>query len=401
MQKQGNITRGISFLLIGVLVGWQGHTLQLKRTENPETPAVEETSGDLDLSRFWEVNALINKSFVDETKIDTQQQLYGAISGLVDSLEDPYSVFMNPDETEQFNSSLNGELQGIGAELTVEEGVLTVLSPLKDSPAQEAGILPGDIIYLVDEQPTSEMTLFEAIMAIRGEQGTQVHLTLLRKEVDEPIEVTITRQEISVDSVELTMIEQDGKNLAHLAIFQFGDDTYNEFEEAVRQISLSDPDGLVLDLRMNGGGYLDAAVQIISEFFSDEKTAVIVKYRDRDNQVIKTTGNGQLIDIPVVVLIDEGSASSSEILAGALQDYGRATLRGEQSFGKGSVQELDELSDGSTLRLTVAKWFTPLDHSIDHTGITPNVEVTNEGTVPVDPATDVQLQAALDYLLSL
>lgn len=405
MRNQGSITRALAFLLIGAVVGWQANALEGTSAGNAQSSdngSQEGSSGDLDLGLFWDVNALVHTSYVDDTKLSNTDQLYGAISGLVESLDDPYSVFMSPEETESFNSSLNGELEGIGAELTEDEnGNLMILSPLKDSPAQAAGLLPGDYIYMVDDQPTSEMDMWDAIMAIRGEEGTTVHLTLVREGVDEPIEVDIVRQEIRVPSVELTAVEKDGKSIAHLAISQFGDDTYNEFEEAVRQIILDDPDGLIIDLRMNGGGYLKAAVQIASEFFSEEKTAVIIKYRDRDNEVTKTSGDGQLTDIPMVVLIDESSASASEILAGALQDYGRAHIMGEQSFGKGSVQELDELSDGSTLRLTVAKWFTPLDHSIDHVGITPDTVIENEGVVPSDPAADVQLQAAADYLAGL
>lgn len=402
MQNQSSILRAMAFVLLGAVIGWQAHMYDAgKPTEENDTESPTTEAGELDLSLFWSVDSLINESYVDSTKIDTEAKLYGAISGLVDSLEDPYSVFMSPEETEAFNSSLNGELEGIGAELTVEEGSLMILSPLKDSPAQAAGLLPGDYIYMVDEQPTSEMTLFDAIMAIRGEEGTDVHLTILREGVDEPIEVTITRQEIIVPSVEFSTVEEGGKSIAHLSINQFGGDTYNEFEEAVRQIVLESPDGLIIDLRMNGGGYLDAAVQIASEFFDEEKTAVIVKYRDRENQVIKTSGDGQLTEIPMVVLIDEGSASASEILAGALQDYARAILMGEQSFGKGSVQELDDLTDGSTLRLTVAKWYTPLDRSINETGITPDIEVLNEGGIPLTGEEDIQLNAAIDYLLGL
>ena len=405
MRNQEKSTRAIAFLLLGGLIGWQANGVietRLENSENPENPGSEEADGDLDLGLFWDVNALIQTSFVDDTQLVSEDQLYGAISGLVESLDDPYSVFMSPDETEQFNSSLNGELEGIGAELTEDEaGNLMILSPLKDSPAQAAGLLPGDYIYMVDEQLTSEMTMWDAILAIRGEEGTTVHLSLVREGVDEPIEVDIVRQAIHVPSVELTTLEKNGESFAHLAISQFGDDTYNEFEEAVRQIILDSPDGLILDLRMNGGGYLKAAVQITSEFTDEVKTAVIVKYRDRANEVIKTSGDGQLTSIPLVVLIDETSASASEILAGALQDYGRAHIMGEQSYGKGSVQELDDLSDGSTLRLTVAKWFTPLDHTIDHTGITPDTVVANEGLVPTDPAADIQLQAALDYLAGL
>lgn len=402
MEKQGTILSGLSILLLGTLIGWQAHSIQFANSETVNgSPQTSESQG-LDLGLFWDVKASIEKSYVDLEKIDNQKQLYGAISGLVNSLDDPYSVFMDPEETKNFNSSLNGELEGIGAELTVDEsGSLSILAPLKDSPAQKAGLLPGDIVYKVDDQATSEMTLWEAIMEIRGEQGTDVHLTILRDGVDDPIEMIITRQEISVPSVELETVEKDGKNIAHLSIYQFGDDTYSEFEEAVRELTLNAPDGLVLDLRMNGGGYLDAAVKIASEFFSDERTAVIVKYRDRPNEVIKTTGNGQLTTVPIVVLIDSGSASASEILAGALQDHERATLMGVQSFGKGSVQELKELRDSSTLRMTVAKWYTPFDNTIDHTGVTPDIEVKADESESTDSDNDVQLNAAVDYLLGL
>lgn len=349
---------------------------------------------------FWNVWNVVEESYVNHDTVDSQDQIYGAIRGMVDSLEDPYSVFMTPEETEQFQSSLNGELEGIGAELTVKDQLLTVVAPLKDSPAEEAGLLAGDIIYLVNDLPTSDMTLWEAIMQIRGEPGTDVTLTVLRETAEEPIELTITRQKIDVPSIELTYEEREDKKLAHLAIYQFGDDTYNEFEIAVRDILLSDADGMVLDLRQNGGGYLTPSIDMLSEFFKEIQVGVIVKSRTEGDEPLSTSGQGQLADIPLVVLIDEGSASASEILAGALQDYQRGVLMGEQSFGKGSVQELKDLSDGSSLRLTIAKWYTPNDHSIDHTGITPDQIVEME-SINIDTPDDVQLDAALNYLLGL
>ena len=379
-------------------MGWQANLTFGSTTsqDSQESMNAEEVNMDL----FWDVWNTLDSKYVDTGKIDAQSEIYGAISGMVESLDDPYSVFMTPDETEQFQSSLNGELQGIGAELTVEEGQLVVVSPLKDSPAEQAGVLPGDYIYMVDDEPTAEMTLWEAIMNIRGEPGTDVKLTILRKEVDEPIELTITRQEIIVPSVDLVFEEREGKTLAHLSIYQFGDDTYDEFEAAVREVLLQNPDGMVLDLRLNGGGYLDSSVEIMSEFFDDKQTGVIVKRRDAADELVKTTGAGQLKDLPLVVLIDEGSASAAEILAGALQDYERAILMGEQSFGKGSVQELTDLSDGSSLRLTIAKWYTPNDRSINEVGITPDITVPMEAS-ELGTENDVQLDAALDYLVNL
>jgi carboxyl-terminal processing protease len=250
---------------------------------------------------------------------------------------------------------------------------------------------------MVNENPTSEMTIFDAIMAIRGKENTDVTLTIIRDGIVEPFEVTITRKAIQVSSVELSYEEVGGKEIGVLAIYQFGDDTYTEFSEAVREIELKNPDGLILDLRMNGGGYLDISIDMLSEFFKDQVTAVIVKHRSNPDETMTTLGNGQLTEIPMAVLIDEGSASASEIVAGALQDYARAKIIGEQSFGKGSVQELSNLSDGSSLRLTIAKWFTPLDRTIDQVGITRDIVVTSEP----DNTEDVQLSAALDYLSKL
>ena len=400
MPNQGSYFKALAFLLIGAVIGWQANFIFLgESTTSQEVTSGETVTGDLDLNLFWSVRDLIQESYVDLEAVDVQAQTYGAIKGLVDSLGDPYSVFMSPEETEQFNSSLNGELEGIGAELTVEEGRLVIVTPMKDSPAETMGILPGDEIYLIDGELASEYTLWEAIMKIRGPEGTQVTLTLLREGEDEPLEKTITRQEINIPSMELEYTEIEGQTIAHLSLYTFGDDTYTEFKQATQQLVLDDPDALILDLRMNGGGYLDISVEVLSEFFEESQTAVIVKYRDRENEVIKTLGDGQLTDIPMVVLIDEGSASASEIVAGALQDYERAKLIGVQSFGKGSVQELDELSDGSTLRMTVAKWYTPLDRSISEVGITPDIVVSDDEST--DPEIDIQLDAAIDYLLSL
>ena len=356
-----------------------------------------EDEDQADLSLFWGVWDIVGNSYIDITNVDEQDQIYGAIAGMVEALDDPYSVFMTPDESEQFLSSLDGELEGIGAELTVEEGKLIIVSPLKNSPAEEAGLLPGDYIYLVNGEPTGEMTIWEAIMLIRGEPDTVVNLTIFREGLEEPLEIPITRQKIDVHSVELTYEEYEGYNLAHLAIYQFGDDTYNEFEAAVRDILLEGPEGLVLDLRMNGGGYLDVSIDMLGEFFEDERTGVIVKRLNREDEILMTSGNGQLADLPMVVLIDGGSASASEIVAGALQDYERALVMGTQSFGKGSVQELKDLNDGSSLRLTIAKWYTPLEQNIDHMGITPDI-VVEVDRATADPEVDVQLDAALDTL---
>lgn len=394
-----NLKGVVVCLVIGILIGNQLNPF-FTSSANDESTTSGISQDQVDMSLFWDVWSLVQSDYIDADIIDQDNEVYGATKGLVDSLEDPYSVFMDPEETEQFRTSLDGELEGIGAELTVRDGQLIIVSPIKGSPAEEKGILPGDYIYEVDGELTGDMTIWDAIMKIRGEPGTDVVLTIIRDGIEEPFDLTITRQTIYIPSIELTFDEDGGKKIAHLALYQFANDSYKEFQEAVREMLLENPDGMVLDLRLNGGGYLDVSVDILSEFFEDEEKAVIVKKRNQDNEIMYTSGGGQLKDIPLVVLIDEGSASASEIVAGALKDHKRAVIMGEQSFGKGSVQELTNLSGGASIRLTIAKWYTPNDISINETGITPDVVIEME-TEAMDTENDVQLQAAEDYLTNL
>lgn len=361
---------------------------------------VSSSTEEADMSLFWNVWDTLNESYVNTDKLDQQKQVYGAIAGMVEALDDPYTVFMTPDETESFHQSLGGELEGIGAELTQEEGILTVVSPLKGSPAEAAGLQPGDIVYMVDGELTSDMTLFDAITAIRGESGTTVELTILRKGESEAIVMTITRGTIDVPSVESEVVTQGDKKISVISMYQFGDNTLEAFRNSAREAVLENVDGIILDLRLNGGGYLDVSVEVLSEFFEEEQKAVIVKRRNDDNQIVYTAGNGQLSAIPLVVLVNEGSASASEIVAGAIQDYKRGVLIGTKTFGKGSVQELANLEDGASIRMTVAKWYTPNDRSIDHEGITPDTIVEMESS-EIGEETDVQMQSALEYLSNL
>lgn len=390
-----NVKALLLWIVIGGILGWFMHANLGSEVRITDSSTDEE--GELDLALFWDVWKTVQANFYDIEHVEDQEATYGAVHGLVESLGDPYSEFMTPEESTSFQQSLDSELEGVGMELTVKEGLLVVVSPLKDSPAELAGILPGDHVYMVEGNPTSEMTLFDAIMSIRGAPGTQVTLTILREGSSDPIEMTITRAKIEVPTVESRVEERNGKTLTVVSMYQFGNDTSSEFGEAVRAAQLLDSDGMVLDLRLNGGGYLDIAVEVLGEFFDEEQKAVIVKHRNDENEVMYTNGDGELSELPLVVLIDEGSASASEIVAGALQDYKRAVLMGETSFGKGSVQELATLSDGSSLRLTIAKWFTPLDRGIDQVGITPDVEVPMEYTA-IDTEEDVQMEAALNYL---
>lgn len=399
MNKMNIRYKAIFFwLLMGAGMGWTGNALYDGNISREDY--VSDIGAEADMSLFWNVWESLNEGYVNTEKLDEQKQVYGAIAGMVEALDDPYTVFMTPDETESFHQSLGGELEGIGAELTIEEGMLVVVSPLKGSPAELAGLQPGDYVYMVNGKATSDMTLFEAISAIRGEGGTSVELTIVRKGETEPILMTIIRDKIDVPSVESEVISQDGKKISVISMYQFGDNTLEAFRNAAREAVLQDVDGIVLDLRLNGGGYLDVSVEILSEFFEEEQKAVIVKRRNDDNQIVYTSGNGQLSDIPLVVLVNEGSASASEIVAGAIQDYKRGVLMGTQTFGKGSVQELSNLEDGSSIRMTVAKWYTPNDRSIDHEGIVPDTIIEMESS-EIGEETDVQMQSALEYLSNL
>lgn len=354
---------------------------------------------DVNLSLYWNVWERLETNYLNESAVQNDQNLiYGSIKGLVNALDDPYTVFMTPKETKQFEENLQGSLQGIGAELSVEDGMLIVVSPLKDSPAEKAGLRPGDVIFQIDGDATGEMTLFEAIMNIRGEKGTDVTLTIIREDIDEPFDVTITRDEITIESVTTELL--DG-NISYVSVNQFSDNTTKEFDEAIQEILIKNPKGVILDLRYNGGGYLDIAVEILSEFISDDKTAVIIQRRNPDdNQTLQVLGNTRLPDIPLVVLVNRGSASASEIVAGAIQDHKRGLVMGEETFGKGSVQEVELLRDGSSLRLTIAKWLTPEGRDIEEAGIVPDriIELTQED---IENEFDSQLEEARTYLMNL
>ncbi len=407
-------SRVISYLAIfGIvfLFGWEaasyyqaknGHASGNTQQEVPSPVAAlssllssEGTDQPADLSLFWKVWKTVYELYVDDTALDKQKMIYGAIKGMVSSLDDPYTVFMTPDETKDFDESLNGTLEGIGAELTVKDQVLMIISPLKNSPAEKAGLLPGDIVYKIDGNVTSDMTLFEAITKIRGAKGTKVTLTILRKGKKDPFDVAITRDDVNIESVSM---EDKGKGIYYIAINQFSDNTKTEFDNAIQQILLKEPKGIVLDLRYNGGGYLDISVDILSEFLKNKIEAVTIKRRDsKDNETMYVSGNAPLANVPLVVLVNKGSASASEIVAGAIQDHKRGIVMGEQTFGKGSVQEVDKLPDGSSLRITIAKWYTPSGKNISEVGITPDivVELTDKD---IEAKNDVQLNAAIKYL---
>jgi len=328
-------------------------------------------SKTVDFAIFWKVWDLVLAKSVD--KPDMQKMVYGAISGMLGSMGDPYSIFMEPSLSKAFMEDLSGEIQGIGAEISIRDSKLIVVSPLAGSPAEKAGLKPGDQIGLIDDKIAADLTLQEAITHIRGNAGTKVKLTIMRDGWSEPKVFEIQREKIAIKSVSWQVRDD---NIGYIKVNQFGDDTNSLMSQAVSELSGKNVKAVILDLRHNPGGYLDSAVDMVGLF--SNKGTIVVKEKDKDGKIqIEATKLDPIMpNTKLIVLIDEGSASASEIVAGALQDNGRATLVGQKSFGKGSVQEMQDLGKGASLKLTIAKWLTPKDREIDHKGIEPDVKIS-------------------------
>lgn len=327
----------------------------------------------VDFSLFWNVWELLKEKYVDAKDLKTQDLIYGAINGMLSATKDPYTVFLTPEENKQFNEEIEGMFEGIGAELGVRDGVLTVIAPLENSPSEKAGLRAGDKIIKIDGADSVEMTIDEAVKKIRGSKGSEVKLTIFRSgETGETKEISIVRDTITVDSVKF---EEKENNIFYISVSLFGDSTIREFHSAIRNMP-SQTQGLIIDLRNNPGGFLDAAVEMSSRALPKGKTVVIEENSQGKRKEISSTGGDALSKIKTVILINEGSASASEIMAGALKENrDNVTLVGKKSFGKGSVQELVSLSENSAVKITVAKWLTPKGNQINNEGITPDVEV--------------------------
>lgn len=398
--NSSNTPKILGFIILVVFIfalGWHVGAGQVKQSQIPfsaEKQAIQSVGSDkVDMQLFWDVWGLLASRYVDPNVMDYKNMIYGAIRGMVYSLGDPYTTFLTPKENREFQESMNGTLEGIGAELTLRDGLITVVSPLKGSPAKDAGLQPEDVILKVNGEDIQDFTLEQVVTKIRGPKGTKVKLTIGRKGEHEPFDLEITRQTINISSVEWKMVG----TIAHIELNQFGGKTKEEFTKAISEILLKRPMGIVLDLRYNGGGYLDGAVDIVSEFVEKGKVVSVKKRNADEDEVIYVTGKARVAKIPMVVLINKGSASASEIVAGAIRDSGRGIAIGEVSFGKGTVQEVENLIDGSSLRVTIAKWYTPNNVNISKVGITPDIEVAR--TIEDMKANrDPQLDAALSYL---
>ncbi len=350
-----------------------------------------------DFSPFWKAWSILNEKSPDADKLNDQDKVYGAISGLVGSLNDPYSVFFSPDEAKMFEGDIAGNFTGIGVEVGIKDKILTVVAPLKDTPGYKAGIKSGDKILKIDGKITSDLSIERAIKLIRGEKGTTVALTIFRDGEKTPREIKIVRDVINVPTLDT---ENRGDGIFVIKLYSFSANSANLFRDAVKKFADSGNDKLILDLRGNPGGYLDAAVSIASWFLPSGKTIVTEDYGEKDKPKIhRSAGYNVFTDkLKFIILIDGGSASASEILAGAMQDYKKAKLVGEQSYGKGSVQEVVDITPDTILKITIAKWLTPNGNSISEKGLTPDykVEFTQKDA---DAKKDPQMDKAVQLLL--
>lgn len=359
---------------------------------NKETP---QDFKDVNFDPFWKAWRLVEEKHAGEDKIDRQKLVWGAIEGMVSSLGDPYTVFFPPKDHEDFQSEIKGEFSGIGAEIGIRKETLTIIAPLKDSPAERAGLKAGDKILKIDDTFTNDLTLDEAVHKIRGERGTKVTLTISRNGEDRPRAVEVIRNLIKVPVI---ATEQKDGEIFVIRLFNFSQDSASEFKSAVQQFIKSDSKKLVLDLRNNPGGYLDAAVLIASWFVPEGEIVAREEFRDREAIPYRSVGFKLLEHVPTVVLVNQGSASASEILAGALQEHKKAILMGEKTFGKGSVQEIEGVTDNTSLKITIARWTTPNGRSISKEGLAPDIEVKVPEDANAKEGQDIQLEKAIDYL---
>ncbi len=346
---------------------------------------------------FWEAWDIIQQDFYGQLPT-AEEMTYGAIRGAVATLGDPFTAFVGPAAAEHRRKTEGGSYEGIGALVTMEDGRLVIVQPFKDQPAEKAGLLPGDLVLAVDDTPIENMSIYEAIALILGPAGTDVTLTIQR-EGEEPFDVVITRARIEVPMVESEMRE-DG--IAYVSLFNFDSTATEKLSREIEDLLAQNPKGLILDLRGNPGGYLHEALLTAGLFLPADEVVMIERSKEEESYLTPEEFGSEgpvAPDIPLVVLVNGGSASASEIVAGALQDYGRAVLIGEKTFGKGSVQLIHELSNGAELRVTTARWFTPNDRAIHGEGLEPDIviEVTPED---VEADRDPQLERAVEYLLT-
>lgn len=405
---------GLIFLVLAGGVGYFFGKREVTITAGTPIPQIQiervvpKNQAQADFDLFWQVWDRLEESYLDKDKIDYNKMVYGAISGMVSSLEDPYTVFLPPSDNADAKADLRGDFEGVGIQIGYNENqMIAVVAPLSGTPAEAAGIKAGDIITrIVDEKngidkETGGMSLPQAVDLIRGQKGSSVILTIYREGAEKPFDVTLKRDTIIVKSVEVRFEEREGKKIAVLKLSRFGERTYEEWESAVDSIKKeqSKPGknfgGVILDLRNNPGGFLQGSIFIASEFLS--KGVIVQQDRgELGKESYSVNRKGKLLSEPLIVLINPGSASASEIVAGALRESGRAKVVGEKSFGKGTVQEAEELPGGAGLHITVARWLLPSGKNIDKEGVMPDFEVKMDEE---DQTKDLQLEKAFEVLL--
>ena len=355
---------------------------------------------NVDFAPFWKAWNLINEKYVPASTtsetVGDQEKVWGAIKGLTSSLGDPYTVFFPPVESELFESDIRGNFEGVGMEVVAKDGAITVIAPLKDSPAAKAGIMAGDRIIKIDSQETGNLSTEDAVGIIRGPKGTRVTLTIFRNGEREPFDIKVTRDVIGIPTIDTK--ELPG-GIFVIELYSFSAQSPNLFRTALREFILSNNDKLILDLRGNPGGYLEAAIDMASWFLPSSRVVVRADFgQSRGEKVYRSKGYDIFSeDLKFVILIDKGSASASEILAGALAEHGRAILVGDRTFGKGSVQELVNITSETSLKVTIARWLTPNGLSISQDGIEPKFIVKYSPT-DREAGRDPQLEKAIEIL---
>lgn len=392
----------ISLLTLTFWGGWYAHgqalqsgRIQLSSNDIKIDRGLPIEKSKIDFSLFWQVWDKLEADYYDKSKLNRKEMVLGAIKGMVASVGDPYTVFLPPSEQKRTQDDLDGRFEGVGIEIGYRGTQLTVISPLEGSPAQKAGVQAGDYIVGIKDDKgkitsTFGMSVIDAVNSIRGPSGSKVTLLLTRAGIDKAIETSITRAKIDVPSVVLKYVG-DSNETAHLQLKRFGGNTKSEWNQAITQIIAKKPKGIILDLRNNPGGYLTEAVSVASDFIS---SGVIVKQEDGMGVVKESmaTGLARISQVPLAVLINGGSASASEIVAGALKDQNRAKLIGEKSFGKGTIQEARPVAGNAGLHITTAKWLTPNGIWVHEKGIDPDIEVKPEADK------DLQLEKAIEFL---
>ncbi|MGM0482675.1 MAG: S41 family peptidase, partial [Patescibacteria group bacterium] len=340
----------------------------------PETELSKEEAEKIDFSTFWKTWKALEENHIKRGEVSTEDRVWSAIQGLTRAYDDPNTVFMPPKEKKEFESEISGQFEGVGMEIGIRDNVLTVVAPLQGTPAEKAGIESGDKIIEIDGEATKDLNVSEAVDLIRGEKGTEVVLSISREGEPELLEIPITRGVIDIPTIE-TEMREDG--IFVIKLFNFAGKSTEMFEEAMKDFRESGADKLILDLRNNPGGYLHASVEVASYFLPAGEIVLKEQFSDeRETKVYRSKGyEGFNGDKEMAILVNQGSASASEIVAGALGDHDVATIVGNQTFGKGSVQEVVSITSDTSLKVTIAEWLTPDGHSFEGEGIEPDVEV--------------------------